>query len=106
MEIRKEFATCVKKRAFKQTCRHLSSLTFDSRKNCFRTALLKNRTMSKQQCSQKLYCIVDAFTVLKGFYSAGTFIAHRFLAPFPVGTETPLSISVPTFLVVFSYIFV
>jgi hypothetical protein len=58
VEIRKEFANGAKKPALKEICRRLFSLTFNSRTNCFRSALLKNRIMSKQQCSQNIYCAV------------------------------------------------
>ena len=88
----------VKKRAFKKTCRWLSSLTFNSHKNCFPSAVLKNKIMSKQQCSQKRHYIINVFTVLKRFCSARIFFyTRRFLAPFLMAMGTPLSIGVPAF---------
>jgi hypothetical protein len=58
VRIRKEFANGAKIHELKEICRRLFSLTFNSRTNCFRSALLKNRIMSKQQCSQNIYCAV------------------------------------------------
>ncbi len=78
-KIRKELATCARKRALKQTCGCLSSLTFNSHKNCFRSALMKNRIIAA--------------------------VLTKFHIPFSVETETLLNTGVSSFFCrIFIYI--
>ncbi len=68
-----KFVACAKKSALKEIYRRLSFMTFNSHKNWCWSALLKNRIITKQQCSQKRSRIMSVSDMLKRFSSARTF---------------------------------
>ena len=100
-----KFATCVKKSALREIYRRLSSMTFNSSKNWFWSALLKNRIITKQQCSQKRSSIVGVSDTLKRFSSARIFYFCFLFSNFVSrGNRNAIECSYSRIFVVSSYI--